>query len=94
MLQFVSLLRVTGEYAEDLGQRRPGPLGKGVVVQAADGVLYPGVRVAGHTSHVRYGPGGNLELLGDDDRCGCSVQLQFYTVVQTALAAGTSVPDS
>ena len=89
----VSLLWGLGEDAEHLGQRRPGSFENGVIIQAPDGVRDPGVGVIGYPSHTGDCLGGYLELLGDDDRGGYSVQLQFYTVVQTALAAGASVPD-
>lgn len=93
MLQFVSLLWITGQYAKDLWQGRLRSFQQSIVVQASDGVRDSGVGVVGYASHAGDGPGGNLELLGDDD-CGWrAVQFQFYTVVQTALAARASVPD-
>ena len=56
-------------------------------------MLDPGEGVVGDASHTGDGLCGNLELLGDDDCGGRAFQFQFYTVVQTALATGTSVPD-
>ena len=93
MLQFVSLLWITGQYAKDLWQGRLRSFQQGIVVQAADGVLDLGEGVAGDSPHAGDGSGRYLELLGDDDSGRRSIQLQFYTVVQTALAAGASVPD-
>ena len=82
-----------GQDTEHLGERRPGSLQNCVFVQAADGVPHLGVGIVRYASHAGDGPGGNLELLGDY-YCGRdAVHLQFYTVVQTALAAGASVPD-
>ena len=76
-----------------MGEGRLCPFHKSVFVQAPDWMRDPGEGVVGDASHTGDGLCGNLELLRDDDRCGGPVQLQFYTVVQTALAAGASVPD-
>ena len=64
-----------------------------MLIQATDGMAHLGVGVVRYSSHAGDGPGGNLELLGDYYGGRDAVHLQFYTVVQTALAAGASVPD-
>lgn len=64
-----------------------------MLIQAPDGVAHLGVGIVGDASHAGDGLGGNLELLGDYYGSRDAVHLQFYTVVQTALAAGASVPD-
>ena len=93
LLPSISLTWVSGEDAKHLGQRRPGSFQKGMLIQATDGMAHLGVGIVRYASHAGDGPGGNLELLGNYYGCRDAVHLQFYTVVQTALAARASVPD-
>ena len=92
-VHFFDLVRVSGEDAKHLGQRDLALSRRACSFRLPMGWPTLGVGVVRYSSHAGDGPGGNLELLGDYYGSRDAVHLQFYTVVQTALAAGASVPD-